>query len=149
MKMLIKQLDWSTGASEIGHNQWCAQGGRSWLECWKTCAKVPSWEPKGMSKCPLRRQNTLNCPLGWLKHDKLPSWEPKHLLKCPSFHPCPSKSLCMLLVTIKVHSEICTLITQNMSPPLCCIILQYNCRPHVTTSGPPRLYMPPPSGGWL
>ena len=44
-------------------------------------AKVPSWEPKRMLKCPLGWKNTLNCP--WLKHDKLPSLEPKHALKCP------------------------------------------------------------------
>ena len=56
-----------------------------------------------MPKCPIGWQNTLNCPLGWLKHDKLPSWEPKHVLKCPlgsqnalkcpSFRPSRSKSL--------------------------------------------------------
>ena len=25
----------------------------------------------------------------------MPSCEPKRVLKCPSFHPCPSKNLCM------------------------------------------------------
>ena len=72
-----------------------------WPDCWKTCAKVLSWEPKRMLKCPLAWQNALNCPLGWLKHVKLlswvakvpcwvaktrtkvPSWEPKCVLKCP------------------------------------------------------------------
>ena len=37
---------------------------RPWPNCWKTWAKVPSWEPKHALKCPLRWQKcTLKFPL--------------------------------------------------------------------------------------
>ena len=47
----------------------------SWPNCWRTCTKVPSWEPKKCAKVP-----------SWLsKHTKVSSWGPKHVLQCPSF----------------------------------------------------------------
>ena len=93
------------------HNQqWCAQGGgavahprgsiveKRTLKCppgsqnvcysallgAKTCAKVPSWEPKLALKCPLGSQNVrLSALLEAKTCAKVPSWEPKRALKCP------------------------------------------------------------------
>ena len=37
--------------------QWGQLAPPSWPNCWKTHAKVPSWEPKCVLKCPLGSQN--------------------------------------------------------------------------------------------
>ena len=67
-----------------------------WKESW--CVVIPSFVLlnvliySGVHKGPKR---WLKCPLGWQKH----------ALKCPSFHPCPSKRLCVPLLILMWNSD--------------------------------------------
>ena len=58
----------------------------SWPNCWKTCAKVPSWEPKHVK----------SALLGAKTCAKVPSWEPNCAQKCPPGSQNGAK-LCMPL----------------------------------------------------
>ena len=95
----------------FNYRQWCAWGG--------------AIVEKHVLKSPLGWQNTLNFPLGWLKHDKLsswvaktyakvPSWEPKHVLKC---HLSWQSTLNCPLGWLK-HDKLTSGVTINYDIPL-------------------------------